>query len=66
MNKTFAFVQRLSAEIIKVMKSPVFKEWLDSQGFVPIFDTPDEFAASLKRERTMWAGVIRRNNIVAD
>lgn len=61
-----AIVQRLSAEIIKVMKLPVFRERLDSQGFVPVFDTPDEFAASLKRERAMWAGVIRRNNIVAD
>jgi len=30
------------------------------------FDTPDAFSASLKKERQMWAEVIRRNNIVAD
>jgi hypothetical protein len=31
-----------------------------------VFDTPEEFAASLKKERQMWADVIRRNKIVAD
>jgi tripartite-type tricarboxylate transporter receptor subunit TctC len=61
-----AIVQRLSAEIIKVMKSPAIRERLDGQGFIPVFDTPDAFAASLKKERQMWAEVIRRNNIVAD
>lgn len=59
-------VQRLSAEIIKVMKTPAIRERLDSQGFVPVFDTPEAFAASLKNERQMWADVIRRNNITAE
>ena len=31
-----------------------------------VFDTPDAFAASLKKERQMWADVIRRNNITAE
>ena len=61
-----AIVQRLSAEIIKVMKSPAIRERLEGQGFIPVFDTPDAFSASLKKERQMWAEVIRRNNIVAD
>jgi tripartite-type tricarboxylate transporter receptor subunit TctC len=61
-----AIVQRMSAEIIKVMKSPAIRERLESQGFIPVFDTPDEFSANLKKERQMWAEVIRRNKIVAD
>ena len=61
-----AIVQRLSAEIIMVMKSPSIRERLEGQGFIPVFDTPDAFAASLKQERQMWAEVIRRNKIVAD
>ena len=61
-----AIVQRLSAEIIKVMKSPSTKERLEGQGFIPVLDTPEAFAVSLKKERAMWADVIRRNNIVAD
>ena len=42
------------------------KERLEGQGFIPVFDTPDAFAARLKKERQMWGDVIRRNNIVAD
>jgi tripartite-type tricarboxylate transporter receptor subunit TctC len=61
-----ANVQRLSAEIIKVMKSPAFREKLDAQALIPVFDTPDEFAAVLKKERARYAEVIRRNNIVAE
>ena len=59
-------VQRLSVEVVKAMKSPAINEKLEGQGFIPVFDTPDAFAASLKKERQMWADVIRRNNIVAE
>lgn len=61
-----AIVQRLSAEILKLMKAPALREKLEARGLIPVFDTPEEFAASLKAERAMWADVIRRNNIVAD
>ena len=61
-----AVIQRLSAEINRVMKSPVVKEKLESQGFIPVFDTPEEFAASLKRDRQRWGDVIRRHKIVAE
>jgi tripartite-type tricarboxylate transporter receptor subunit TctC len=59
-------VQRLNAEITNAMKSPALRESLDAQGLIPIFDTPEGFAASLKKERQMWADVIRRNNITAE
>jgi len=61
-----AIVQRLNAEIARVMKSPATRERLEGQGFIPKFDTPDEFAAGLRRERQMWGDVIRRNKITAD
>ncbi len=61
-----AIVQRLSAEVIRAMKSPAIREKLEGLSFVPVFDTPDAFAASLKKERQMWADVIRRNNITAE
>ena len=61
-----AIIERMSTEIIKAMKSPAIREKLESQGFVPIFDTPAEFAAKLRKERQMWADVIRRNNITAE
>jgi tripartite-type tricarboxylate transporter receptor subunit TctC len=61
-----AIVERLSAEVVKAMKSPSIREKVEAQGFIPIFDTPVEFAAHLKKERQKWADVIRRNNIVAE
>jgi|SRR5882672_10348906 len=59
-------VQRLSAEVIKAMKSQAIKEKIDGMAFIPVFDTPVAFAADLKKERQMWADVIRRNNITAE
>ena len=61
-----AIVQRMSAEIGKAMRSPSLAEKLDAQAMVPVFDTPAEFAASLKKERDAWAAFIRRNGIVPE
>jgi tripartite-type tricarboxylate transporter receptor subunit TctC len=61
-----AVIQRLSVEIIKAMKSPSLAEKLEEQALVPVFDTPELFAASLKRERETWASFIRRNGIVQE
>jgi tripartite-type tricarboxylate transporter receptor subunit TctC len=56
-------VQRLSSEIGRAMRTPAVAEKLDAQALVPVFDTPEEFAATLKRERERWAIFIRRNGI---
>jgi tripartite-type tricarboxylate transporter receptor subunit TctC len=61
-----AIIQRLSTEVVRAMKSPAIKERIEAMAFIPVFDTPDAFAASLKKERQMWADVIRRNNITAE
>ena len=61
-----AVIQRMSVEINRVMKSPAVREKLDRQGFIPVFDTPDAFAASLKQERQRWGDVIRRHRIAAE
>ena len=61
-----AIVNRLSAEIVKAMKSPALAEKLNAQALVPVFDTPDLFAADLKKERDNWAAFIGRNGIVQE
>ena len=61
-----AIVQRVSAEIVKLMKTPALREKLDSRVLIPVFDTPDEFAAVLRQERTKYANLIRRYNITAE
>ena len=56
----------MSAEIVKLMKTPALREKLESRVLIPVFDTPDEFAAVLKQERTKYANLIRRYNIVVE
>jgi tripartite-type tricarboxylate transporter receptor subunit TctC len=58
-----AVLTRLGAEIARAMRSGAVAEKLEAQALVPVFDTPAEFAASLKKERDGWAQFIRRNNI---
>jgi tripartite-type tricarboxylate transporter receptor subunit TctC len=61
-----AIVQRMSAEIVSAMKSPGLAEKLKHETLIPVFDTPELFAAHLKKERAAWEAVIRRNAIVPD
>lgn len=61
-----AVIQRISAEIVGLMKTPAFRDRLDAQALLPVFDTPDEFAAVLKKDRVRYAEVIRRNGITAE
>jgi len=61
-----AIVQRLSAEIARAMKSPGLAAKLEHETLIPVFDTPELFAAHLKKERAAWDAVIRRNAIVPD
>src|SRR5262249_34437729 len=58
-----AVVRRLSAEIAKAMKSPSLADKLEPQGLVPVCDTPEQAAASLKQERDGWAEFVRRNGL---
>ena len=39
---------------------------LDSSALLPVFDTPEEFAVFLQKERARYAEIIRRNNITAE
>ena len=61
-----AIVQRMSAEIARAMKSPGLAQRLEHYTLIPVFDTPEQFAAHLRKERAAWAAVIRRNAIVPD
>jgi tripartite-type tricarboxylate transporter receptor subunit TctC len=61
-----AIVERMSAEIGKAMKSPALGEKLQAQALVPVFDTPEQFSADMKKERDGWAAFIRRNGIVQE
>jgi len=59
-------LQHLSSAVLRVMKTQAIGPKLEAQALVPVFDTPEQFAASLKKERELWAAFIRRNGIVQE
>ena len=59
-------VRRLAAEIAKAAKNPVVLARLEQLALLPVADTPEQFAASLKDEQQMWSSFIRAHNITPD
>lgn len=56
-------VRRIAAEVARAMKNPATAARLEQQALLPVFDTPEQFAASLREEQQGWAGFIRQHNI---
>ncbi len=59
-------VQRMGEEIGKALRNPQVVARLQQQALLPVYDTPQEFAADLRREREHWGAFIRRNSITPD
>jgi tripartite-type tricarboxylate transporter receptor subunit TctC len=59
-------VERLNAELAKILAMPDAQEQLLAQGAYAVKTTPEEAVARVKREIAMWAKVIREANIKAD
>jgi tripartite-type tricarboxylate transporter receptor subunit TctC len=58
-----AVVDLLHGEIGRIVSLADVKQRLDTLGFVPIANTPDEFAKVIKDETTRWGKVIRNANL---
>ncbi|MDB5875290.1 MAG: hypothetical protein JWQ07_4732 [Ramlibacter sp.] len=54
---------QLSNSVNSAMRTPALAAKLEGMGLVPVFDTPEKFAASLAQERAAWAAFIQRNGI---
>ena len=59
-------IKRLGEEVGKALRNPAVVQRLEQQALIPVLDTPQEFAAELRKEREMWGQFIRKNNITAD
>ncbi len=59
-------VQKLNAEIVKVLRMPDVAKRLEDLGPEPAGNTPEEFAAFQKAEIAKWAKLIKAANISAD
>ncbi|MES2361389.1 MAG: tripartite tricarboxylate transporter substrate binding protein [Pseudomonadota bacterium] len=56
-------LQRLNAEVVHILKDPKVKELLLAQGAEPVGNSPEEFAAFVKKEHDRWAKIIRDTGI---
>jgi tripartite-type tricarboxylate transporter receptor subunit TctC len=61
-----AVVDRLSAELTRIIQSPEIKNRLASQGAEVATMTPAEFAPFFERERSKWAKVVADGNVKLD
>jgi tripartite-type tricarboxylate transporter receptor subunit TctC len=52
-------VNRLNAELVKILKVPEIQERLSSQGAEPVGSSPEQFDAFLRSEVAKWGKVIR-------
>jgi tripartite-type tricarboxylate transporter receptor subunit TctC len=59
-------VELLHREIVRVVARLDVRERLDAIGFVPVGNTPGEFAAIIKAETARWGKVIKDANIKAE
>jgi tripartite-type tricarboxylate transporter receptor subunit TctC len=59
-------IERLHAEIVKVMAEPQTRERLRAQGGEPDSRAPEQFAEFMRAEHARWGKVIREANIKAD
>jgi tripartite-type tricarboxylate transporter receptor subunit TctC len=56
-------VNRLHAEIVKIIKAPEVREQLEKGGFAPIASSPSELVARTTADRTKWAKVIAQAKV---
>lgn len=59
-------VDRLNAEVNKLVKDPAFAEKLVSLGFQPTGGSVDKMKTTILRDRAKWKAVIDANNIRAE
>src|SRR5215470_6605595 len=59
-------IDRWCADIAKAVATADVKERLETLGFTPVANTPDEFGARIKLEIAKWGKVVHAANIKAD
>jgi tripartite-type tricarboxylate transporter receptor subunit TctC len=61
-----AIVERLNAEVIRILGIPEVRSRLAAEAFDVPADTPEQFAAVIKAEVTKWAKVVKETGARAD
>ncbi len=54
-----AIIERLHAEIVKVIRAPAFEADILAQGIEPIGNTPEEFGRIIRADIERWAKILK-------
>jgi tripartite-type tricarboxylate transporter receptor subunit TctC len=61
-----ALIDKLSAEVQKVLNEPDLKVKAEAVGIYPVSSTPAEFAAFIQREAARWPEVVKKSGLHFD
>jgi len=61
-----AVIEKLAAEVAKILGDPQVKARADAVGLFPVTDTPAEFAAFIQQEAARWPEVVKRSGMHFD
>lgn len=61
-----AIVDKLNAEMVKILRQPDVRERFNTLAFTPIGDTRAQFAAYIKSELAKWSKVVKESGARAD
>src|SRR5215467_5279723 len=59
-------IEKIHAEVAKVLTDPAIKEKSERTGNYPVTSTPDEFSAFIRKEARRWEKVIKETGIKFD
>jgi tripartite-type tricarboxylate transporter receptor subunit TctC len=61
-----AIIDKLAAEVAKILSDPAVKSKADTVGLYPATDTPAEFAAFIRSEAQRWPDVVKKSGMHFD
>ncbi|MFA7670549.1 MAG: tripartite tricarboxylate transporter substrate-binding protein, partial [Burkholderiaceae bacterium] len=61
-----SIVQKVSAEVAAIVRTPAVREQLLNMGTVPVGNTPEEFAAFNLSELEKWAQLVKQSGAKVD
>ena len=59
-------IDKLHGELVKIIRSPESVARLAAVGAVPVANTPEQFAAEIRKDVEKWGKIIREHNIKPD
>jgi tripartite-type tricarboxylate transporter receptor subunit TctC len=59
-------IDKLAAEVTKILSDPAIKAKADAVGISPVTSTPAEFAAFIQHEAARWPGVVKTSGMHFD